>query len=57
MSIAIALPLALALALASVINCDNPNCGVTHDNSRGREYLRGKYHCTIDLLFDWFGIS
>ncbi len=23
----------------------------------GREYLRGKYHCTVDLLFDWFGIS
>jgi hypothetical protein len=22
-----------------------------------REYLRGKYHCTADLLFDWFGIS
>ncbi len=22
-----------------------------------REYLRGKYHCTIDLLLDWFGIS
>jgi hypothetical protein len=21
------------------------------------EYLRGKYHCTVDLLFDWFGIS
>ncbi len=21
------------------------------------EYLKGKYHCTIDLLFDWFGIS
>jgi hypothetical protein len=19
--------------------------------------LRGKYHCTVDLLFDWFGIS
>jgi hypothetical protein len=18
---------------------------------------RGKYHCTVDLLFDWFGIS
>jgi hypothetical protein len=18
--------------------------------------LRGKYHCTIDLLFDWFGL-
>ena len=23
----------------------------------GREYYRGKYHCTIDLLFDWCGIS
>jgi hypothetical protein len=22
-----------------------------------REYLRGKYHCTIDLLFDLLGIS
>ncbi len=22
-----------------------------------REHLRGKYHCTIDPLFDWFGIS
>ena len=22
-----------------------------------REYKWGKYHCTIDLLFDWFGIS
>ncbi len=20
-----------------------------------REYLGGKYHCTVDLLFDWFG--
>jgi hypothetical protein len=20
------------------------------------EYLKGKYHCTVDLLFDWFGI-
>jgi hypothetical protein len=20
-----------------------------------REYYRGKYHCSIDLLFDWFG--
>jgi hypothetical protein len=25
--------------------------------SLAREYLRGKYQCTIDLLFDWFGIS
>ncbi len=22
-----------------------------------REYYRGKYHCTINLLFDWFGIN
>jgi hypothetical protein len=22
-----------------------------------REFWRGKNHCTIDLLFDWFGIS
>jgi hypothetical protein len=22
-----------------------------------REHQRGKYHCTVDLLFDWFGIS
>jgi hypothetical protein len=22
-----------------------------------REFKRGKYHCTVDLLFDWFGIS
>jgi hypothetical protein len=22
-----------------------------------RECLRGNYHCTVDLLFDWFGIS
>ncbi len=22
-----------------------------------REYERGKYHCTIDLLFDWFGLA
>ena len=26
-----------------------------HRRSQG--ILRGKYHCTIDLLFDWFGIS
>jgi hypothetical protein len=21
-----------------------------------REYLRGKYHCTVDLLLYWFGL-
>jgi hypothetical protein len=26
-----------------------------HDTQH-REYYRGKYHCTIDLLFDWFGL-
>ncbi len=26
-------------------------------NSCAREYIRRKYHCTIDLLFGWFGIS
>ncbi len=25
-------------------------------NSPAREYLRGMYQCTIDLLFDWFGL-
>jgi hypothetical protein len=25
--------------------------------SSSREYKRGKYPCTVDLLFDWFGIS
>jgi hypothetical protein len=25
--------------------------------SWGREHKTGKYHCTVDLLFDWFGIS
>jgi len=24
---------------------------------RSREYKRGKYHCTVDLLLDWFGIG
>jgi hypothetical protein len=23
----------------------------------GQGILKGKYHCTIELLFDWFGIS
>jgi hypothetical protein len=24
---------------------------------QSREYSRGNHHCTIDLMFDWFGIS
>ncbi len=29
------------------------------DTSEGqsREYWRGKHHCTIDLMLDWFGIG
>ncbi len=26
-------------------------------NAWNREYKRGNYHCTIDLLFDWFEFS
>jgi hypothetical protein len=26
-------------------------------DAQAREYKSGKYHCTIDLLFDWFEIS
>jgi len=29
---------------------------LTYDCVHG-EYQRGKYHCTVDLLFDWLGIS
>jgi hypothetical protein len=24
--------------------------------SSGMGLVRGKYHCTVDLLFDWFGL-
>ncbi len=29
---------------------------VTKYLGAGREYYRGKFHCTVDLLFDWFGL-
>jgi len=29
----------------------------TYPEASTREYKRGKYYCTVDLLFDWFGIS
>jgi hypothetical protein len=22
-----------------------------------REYYKGKYHCTVDLVFDWFVLA
>jgi hypothetical protein len=28
----------------------------TLTNTHTREYYRGKYHCNIDLLFDWVGL-
>jgi len=34
------------LALASVKKLEGTNQGI----------LKGKYHCTVDLLFDWFGL-
>ncbi len=27
------------------------------NDTKRYSWWRGKYHCTIDLLFDWFGIS
>ncbi len=52
--------------LTNLRNCVAPKFGkfrvinlpqVGTNNSVSREYYRGKYHCTIDLLFDRFGIS
>ena len=37
------------------VPCKHKAC--PHLKPSSREYLRGKYHCTIDLLLDWFGIS
>jgi hypothetical protein len=33
------------------------SCGANSNKCGDREHQRGKYHCTVDLLFDWFGIS
>ncbi len=33
------------------------NGEATSDESNDAGKLKGSYHCTIDLLFDWFGIS
>jgi len=37
---------------AGILNCHQPPIVIIIS----REYLRGKSHCTIDLLFDWFGL-
>jgi hypothetical protein len=34
----------------------HPSKRVNKVKELSREYQRGKYHCTIDLLFDWFGL-
>jgi hypothetical protein len=39
---------------------DSNVIGGFHSNSflvSSQEYYRGKYHCTTDLLFDWFGMN
>jgi hypothetical protein len=33
------------------------SCQLKFVHAESREHLRGKYHCTVDLLFDWFGMS
>jgi hypothetical protein len=30
---------------------------VTNHLNRLYENTKGKFHCTIDLLFDWFGLD
>jgi len=40
----------LFIAVAQIWGCSRCMC-------KCREYLKGKYHCTTDLLFDWFSIS
>jgi len=35
--------------------CTKPSATVTHFSYQGT--LKGKYRCTVDLPFDWFGIS
>jgi len=30
------------------------NCQPCTEATLNREHLRGKHHCTVDLLFDWF---
>ncbi len=37
---------------------DSRNGNTEHsDITDGHGILKGKCHCTVDLLFDWFGIS
>jgi len=31
-------------------------CCISQDLCSTREYKRWKYHCTVDILFDWFGL-
>ncbi len=42
----------LELRITSICSTREPLLG---GKANTREYLRGKYHCTVDLLFDWFG--
>jgi len=38
-------------------NCEYRLRGLPSHYSTKQGILKGKYHCTVDLLFDWFGIS
>ncbi len=53
------LSLLLCLLTAWLANIGRAFCAAaeTKHIRLNREYLGGKYLCTVDLLFDWFGIS
>ena len=41
-----------------VQNCMTDSCEILNEPTENTHLLRkGKYHCTADLLFDWFGFS
>jgi hypothetical protein len=41
--------------LALRVDPKHSNLQLLIQEAATREYLRGRYHCTIDLLFGWFG--
>jgi hypothetical protein len=52
-----ACPLSFPIILRTPLKRHSQSSCQFQSRSETREYSRGKYHCTIDLLFDWFGIS
>jgi hypothetical protein len=51
------LSVATSLTTQSVLAHEPTKVELPASKGQGREYLRGKYHCTIDLLFDLFGLD